>query len=117
MALNSRLGQRRPIARIGGARYAQPDVTPSREGPKHMSAPVEAADRMMVRGVELEVARRGSGRPVLLLHGMQPFDPRAPSLALLAEHGDIIAPSHPGFGQSPRPAGFETIYDLTRLYL
>jgi pimeloyl-ACP methyl ester carboxylesterase len=82
-----------------------------------MSAPVEAADRMIVRGMELEVARRGAGRPVLLLHGMQPFDPRARFFELLAEQGEIIAPSHPGFGQSPRPDGFETIYDLARLYL
>src|ERR1700679_678312 len=117
MALNSRVGQRHPIAQVGGARYAQGDVTTSREGPRHMSAPVAAADRMIVRGMELEVTRCGSGRPVLLLHGMQPFDPRARFFALLAEQGDIIAPSHPGFGQSPRPDGFETIYDLTRLYL
>jgi pimeloyl-ACP methyl ester carboxylesterase len=82
-----------------------------------MTARVEAADRMAVRGMELEVVRRGAGRPVLLLHGMQTFDPRAPFLALLAEQAEVIVPSHPGFGQSPRPDGFETVYDLTRLYL
>jgi pimeloyl-ACP methyl ester carboxylesterase len=36
---------------------------------------------------------------------------------LLAAHATVIAPSHPGFGASPRPDGFETIYDLTHLYL
>jgi pimeloyl-ACP methyl ester carboxylesterase len=82
-----------------------------------MSARVEPADRMAVRGMELEIVRRGAGRPVLLLHGMQNFDPHAPFLARLAEQAEVIAPSHPGFGRSPRPDGFETIYDLTRLYL
>jgi pimeloyl-ACP methyl ester carboxylesterase len=82
-----------------------------------MTARVEAADRMAVHGTELEVVRRGAGRPVLLLHGMQTFDPHAQFLARLAERVEVIAPSHPGFGQSPRPDGFETVYDLTRLYL
>jgi len=88
-----------------------------REGLKLMGASVGAADRMAVRGMELEVVRRGAGRPVLLLHGMQTVDPRAPFVALLAERAEVIAPSHPGFGGSPRPDGFETVYDLTRLYL
>jgi pimeloyl-ACP methyl ester carboxylesterase len=87
------------------------------EGLKRMSASVGAADRMAVRGIELEIVRRGAGRPVLLLHGMQTVDPDARFMALLAEQAEIIAPSHPGFGGSPRPAGFETVYDLTRLYL
>ena len=48
------------------------------EGPKLMSASGGAADRMAVRGIELEVVRRGAGQPILALHGMQPIDPRAP---------------------------------------
>ena len=35
----------------------------------------------------------------------------------LAAHAEIIAPSHPGFGHSPRPADFDTVYDLVHLYL
>jgi pimeloyl-ACP methyl ester carboxylesterase len=82
-----------------------------------MGASAGVADRMAVRGIELEVVRRGAGRPVLLLHGMQTVDPRAPFVGLLAERAEVIAPSHPGFGGSPRPDGFETVYDLVRLYL
>src|SRR2546422_2005467 len=52
---------------------------------------------------DLEVVRRGAGRPLLLLHGADPIDPRAPFVARLGEHAEIIAPSHPGFGRSPRP--------------
>jgi pimeloyl-ACP methyl ester carboxylesterase len=76
-----------------------------------------AMERLTIRGIELEVLRKGSGHPVLLLHGPRTFDPRARFLELLAPHAEIIAPSHPGFGHSPRPAGFDTVYDLVHLYL
>lgn len=72
---------------------------------------------MKVADIELEVIRRGHGHPILLLHGLQHVDPRARFLDLLDQHHEIIAPSHPGFGHSPRPAPFETVYDLVHLYL
>jgi len=75
------------------------------------------AAELAVGGTSVEVVRRGTGRPVLLLHGMQTVDPRAPFLDLLGRHAEIIAPSHPGFGRTKRPADFETVYDLVRLYL
>lgn len=74
-------------------------------------------ERLSVRGVDLEVLRRGAGRPILLLHGLAPVDPGGPFLDLLARHAEIIAPTHPGFGHSSRPDGFDTIYDLVHLYL
>jgi pimeloyl-ACP methyl ester carboxylesterase len=70
-----------------------------------------------IRGISLEVLRAGKGPPVLLLHGFQQIDPDAPFIELLARRAAIIAPSHPGFGRSARPDGFETVYDLVRLYL
>jgi len=76
-----------------------------------------ATDRMTVNGIDLEVLRRGAGRPVLLLHGMDSVSPAAPYLDLLGRHAEIIAPSSPGFGHSPRPDDFDTIYDLVHLYL
>jgi len=72
---------------------------------------------MTVGDIDLEVVRRGRGRPVLLLHGFQSVDPAAPFLDLLGAQAEIIAPSHPGFGRSRRPADFETVYDLVHLYL
>ena len=81
-----------------------------------MDAPREP-DRLSVAGIELVVLRRGAGPAILLLHGFQGHDPGARFLELLARRARIIAPSHPGFGRSPRPAGFETVYDLVRLYL
>ncbi len=73
-------------------------------------------DRLSAHGIELEVLRAGAGHPMLLLHGMTPLDPAAPVVDLLAAHAKIVAPSHPGFGASPRPAAFDTMYDLVHLY-
>jgi pimeloyl-ACP methyl ester carboxylesterase len=75
------------------------------------------AERLRVHGIELEVLRRGSGQPILALHGFDTIDPAAPFLGLLARHGEIVAPSSPGFGNSPRPKNFDTVYDLVHLYL
>jgi pimeloyl-ACP methyl ester carboxylesterase len=66
--------------------------------------------------IDLEVLRRGSGRPILLVHGANPMSPDSAFLDLLAAHGEIVAPSHPGFGNSPRPEDFDTMYDLVQLY-
>ena len=76
-----------------------------------------AGERLSVGDIELEVIRRGVGRPVLLLHGLQNIDPRARFLDLFGKRAEIIAPSHPGFGHSARPADFDTMYDLVHLYL
>ncbi|HEX3523040.1 MAG TPA: alpha/beta hydrolase [Stellaceae bacterium] len=74
-------------------------------------------ERLTACGIELEIVRRGSGRPILLLHGFQTVDLEARFLDLLARHGEVIAPSSPGFGNSPRPKDFDTVYDLVHLYL
>ncbi len=77
--------------------------------------------RIMAGGIELEVLRRGRGGagriPVVLLHGMDTVNPASRFLDLLGRHTEIIAPSSPGFGNSPRPEDFDTIYDLVHLYL
>ena len=76
-----------------------------------------AAERLSLRGVDLQILRGGAGPPLLLLHGLGPVEPDAPVLELLAAHAEILAPTHPGFGHAPRPDDFETVYDLVRLYL
>jgi pimeloyl-ACP methyl ester carboxylesterase len=72
---------------------------------------------MRVGSFEVETLRVGSGRPMLLIHGVNPIHPSAPFVAKLAGHGEVIAPSHPGFGVSPLPPDFDTMYDLVQLYL
>jgi pimeloyl-ACP methyl ester carboxylesterase len=81
------------------------------------SPAMTAAITATVQGIELEVVRRGVGHPILLLHGPQPVAPQARILDLLARQAEVIAPSHPGFGHSPRPDDFDSVYDLVHLYL
>jgi len=77
-------------------------------------------ETLRIGPIELEVLRRRSthaGAPTLvLLHGINNISPHAPFLDLLAEHGEIVAPSHPGFGKSPGPDDRDTIYDLVHTY-
>src|SRR4029077_2268970 len=75
------------------------------------------AERLTVQGIELEIVRRGAGTPILALHGFDTIDPAAAFLDLLGRHGEIVAPSAPGFGHSPRPKDFDTVYELVHLYL
>jgi pimeloyl-ACP methyl ester carboxylesterase len=75
-----------------------------------------SAARLLAGPLDLEVLRRGSGRPILIVHGANPVSPAAPFVDLLAAHGAVVAPSHPGFGNSPRPDDFDTMYDLVHLY-
>ena len=74
-------------------------------------------ERMSVSGIDLEVVRCGRGHPLLLLHGFQNIDPAAPFLRLLGDSAEIIAPAHPGFGKSARPAEIETVNDLVHCYI
>jgi pimeloyl-ACP methyl ester carboxylesterase len=82
---------------------------------------VNEAGQLGLDRFQLEVLRAGrarsSGRPILLLHGINNISPKAPFLAPLAEYGEVIAPSLPGFGLSPRPDDFDTMYDLVHLIL
>src|SRR5258706_244235 len=71
----------------------------------------------IVNEVHIELIDRGHGRPILFLHPHIGLDPSAPVLAMLAECGRLIAPSHPGFGHSDRPADITTVDDLAYFYL
>ncbi|MFF1815768.1 alpha/beta fold hydrolase [Kribbella sp. NPDC058245] len=55
-----------------------------------------------VPGVEVAYYRKGSGDPLVLLHGIgHHWQAFAPVLDELAEHHDVIALDFPGFGESP----------------
>src|SRR5262250_3377347 len=72
---------------------------------------------LTVHGVQLEIVERGQGQPILWLHGEEGLEPGAPFLDLLAAHGSVLAPSHPGFGHSPDVASIDSVDDLSYLYL
>jgi pimeloyl-ACP methyl ester carboxylesterase len=82
----------------------------------NVAATAQAAS-IIVNGARLELIERGRGRPILFLHPHIGLDPSAPVLAMLAEGGRLIAPSHPGFGHSERPAGITTVDDVAYVYL
>jgi pimeloyl-ACP methyl ester carboxylesterase len=78
-----------------------------------------AAADLYVGPCTLETLYRGGGhdgRVFLLLHGSNPVSAAAPFLDGLAGLGEVWAPSHPGFGNSPRSEDFDTVYDLVQLY-
>jgi pimeloyl-ACP methyl ester carboxylesterase len=72
---------------------------------------------LSISGVDLEVVERGSGRPILLLHGAGGPRGNAPFMDLLDQHGRVVAPSHPGFGGTPLPDWVNGVDDLAYLYL
>ena len=73
-------------------------------------------ERIDVGGASLEAFTAGSGRPLLYLHSEDFFEQTKPFLAQLARKFRVIAPRHPGFGQSPR-GEFRNVDDLAYHYL
>lgn len=72
---------------------------------------------MKLQGQEIDVVRKGSGQPLLLLHGGGGPIAAMPFADKLAEKFEVIAPTHPGFGGSKIPDHFNRIDDLVFLYL
>src|SRR5881296_1207468 len=72
---------------------------------------------LTVNNVRLEVLGRGQGPPIVWLHGEEGLDPSAPFIEMLAAHGQVLAPSHPGCGHSPDASSVDTVDDLAYLYL
>jgi len=70
-----------------------------------------------ISGVTLDIEERGSGRPLLFLHPGEGLQPRRAWLDALAAKFRVIAPHHPGFGESSLPDWFGTVDDIAYLYL
>src|SRR5215467_12028816 len=77
----------------------------------------DSAAAITVNGIKVEAIEKGRGRPLLFLHPGIGLDRNAPVIDKLAEHAHVIAPSHPGFGNSEQPTAFTTIDDLAYFYL
>lgn len=69
-------------------------------------------ENINVRGRNVETFMAGSGPTLLFLHPEDYFTQHLPFLEQLAKQCRVIAPRHPGFGQTPLPDGFRTIGDL-----
>src|SRR5690242_11317216 len=88
-----------------------------------MSADTTTATRNLtvegIGAVDIAVAERGAGHPILLLHGgggPLTVDGWADRLAA-ARPAHVLTPVHPGFNGTPRPDGLDSIGGLARLYL
>src|SRR6201981_732004 len=70
-----------------------------------------------IAGTTLELVDRGVGRPLLFLHAGEGLGPERSWLELLSRRDRVIAPWHPGYGNSPLIDGSGSVDDLAYLYL
>jgi pimeloyl-ACP methyl ester carboxylesterase len=69
-------------------------------------------ERCTVDGVTLQVFRAGLGPTLLVLHDCEVMTEWQPYHSALAAHFTVLAPSHPGFGDSERAEAIDSIDDL-----
>jgi pimeloyl-ACP methyl ester carboxylesterase len=70
-----------------------------------------------VNGSRIELHTSGTGRPIVFLHSEDGLFGVDEALGRLASLGQIIVPSHPGFGNSELPPSISTVDDLSYFYL
>jgi pimeloyl-ACP methyl ester carboxylesterase len=62
-----------------------------------------------VASTQLYQLTGGTGRPLIVLHGVEGHEGWLAFHEALAEHATVYAPAHPGYGQTERPPWMETI--------
>ena len=72
--------------------------------------------RVEVARTQLYLLNGGTGRPLLVLHGVEGHEGWLAFHGALAEQAAVYAPAHPGFGQTERPAWMRSVRDLAVLY-
>jgi pimeloyl-ACP methyl ester carboxylesterase len=78
---------------------------------------VRARNQVVVSGVALEEEHRGSGPPLVFLHGEDGLLFSADLLGALGEQFEVRAPELPGWGGLDRPAHLHTVEDLSYVVL
>lgn len=80
-----------------------------------------STERLRVDGAEIRMLRGGPGRsgarPLVFLHGAGGHTGWMGFLEELSQYYDVIAPEHPGFGQSDDPDWLDEVGDLAYFYL
>src|SRR5580700_5344055 len=71
---------------------------------------------LAVRGCRIRLMRGGAGSPLVVLHGASGANV-LPFMQQLAQKFDVIAPEHPGFGESDTPDWLDNIHDVAYFYL
>jgi pimeloyl-ACP methyl ester carboxylesterase len=82
-----------------------------------MSTLNKTSESVELAGVKIDLERRGSGAPLLVLYGEEALELEAPFLDELAQDHELIIPSPPGFGRSERPDWITRPGDIAYLYL
>lgn len=70
-----------------------------------------------VDGRKTELVVGGEGDPLLFLHGGERSSVSSAFIEGLAKAFRVYAPVHPGFGESERPASFDSVSDLVYHYV
>ncbi len=68
-------------------------------------------------GLTVRIEERGSGRPILVLHGGGGPQSVSGFAEALSTRAHVLTPIHPGFAGEPRPKWFNSIDDLALTYL
>jgi pimeloyl-ACP methyl ester carboxylesterase len=79
--------------------------------------PAATRQTLKLQEARIEVARRGRGRALVLLHGMDGHEASSDVVAELAKKYEVILPSMPGFAKSTLPGSITSMDDLSYLYL
>jgi pimeloyl-ACP methyl ester carboxylesterase len=67
--------------------------------------------------VQIELERRGKGKPILLLPSEEGLETEAPFVDELARKFEVIIPQAPGYGRSNRPDWITNMDDIAYIYL
>jgi pimeloyl-ACP methyl ester carboxylesterase len=74
-------------------------------------------ERIEINGISVETVIAGTGPALLFLHGGDYVAQNRAFLDRLATRFRVVAPRHPGFGTTPRPAWFRSVHDIAYHYL
>jgi pimeloyl-ACP methyl ester carboxylesterase len=81
-----------------------------------LSATNAREETVEVGDARLHLLRGGSGPPLLVLHGIEGPEGWLEVHDRLSRDREVLAPSHPGFGESPRPFWLESITHQAQFY-
>ncbi|MDH3239214.1 MAG: alpha/beta hydrolase [Alphaproteobacteria bacterium] len=74
-------------------------------------------ETVKIQDIELEVERRGSGAPLVLLDDEESLTRESGVVDELAKSFEVIIPEAPGFGKSSRPDWIESMDDISYIML
>ena len=85
---------------------------------KAAPAKVKSSTKFITIGdVQIELERRGKGKPILLLPSEESLEPEAAFVDELARKFEVIIPQAPGYGRSNRPDWITHMDDIAYIYL